>query len=89
MTLWRADAGRGQNGSGYRESDHPRAPTKPVSALSIKKGPLINSRHRDHRGIQYMVAVPSVARTVNRGDYEDEVAQDKRIDAPREKNRVL
>lgn len=23
MTLIRADAGRGQNGSGYRESDHP------------------------------------------------------------------
>lgn len=49
-----------------------------------KKGPLNNPADRDHC-IQYMVAVPLLFGRLTAADYEDEVAQDKRIDALREK----
>lgn len=49
-----------------------------------KKGPLNNPANRDHC-IQYMVAVPLLFGRLTAADYEDEVAQDKRIDALREK----
>ncbi|HJV81023.1 bifunctional 2-methylcitrate dehydratase/aconitate hydratase [Noviherbaspirillum sp.] len=49
-----------------------------------KKGPLNNPADRDHC-IQYMVAVPLIFGRLTAGDYEDEVAADKRIDALRDK----
>jgi 2-methylcitrate dehydratase len=49
-----------------------------------KKGPLNNPADRDHC-IQYMVAVPLIFGRLTAADYEDGVAQDKRIDALRDK----
>jgi len=49
-----------------------------------KKGPLNNPADRDHC-IQYMVAVPVLFGRLTAGDYEDEIAQDPRIDALRAK----
>ena len=49
-----------------------------------KKGPLKNPADRDHC-IQYMVAVPLLFGRLLASDYEDEVANDPRIDALREK----
>jgi len=49
-----------------------------------KKGPLNNPADRDHC-IQYMVAVPLLFGRLTAGDYEDEVAKDRRIDALRAK----
>lgn len=49
-----------------------------------KKGPLNNPADRDHC-IQYMVAIPLLFGRLTAADYEDGVAQDKRIDALREK----
>ena len=49
-----------------------------------KKGPLHNPADRDHT-IQYMVAVPLIFGRLTAADYEDNVAQDPRIDALREK----
>jgi 2-methylcitrate dehydratase len=49
-----------------------------------KKGPLNNPADRDHC-IQYMVAVPLIFGRLTAADYEDEVANDPRIDALREK----
>src|SRR5450830_252509 len=49
-----------------------------------KKGPLANPADRDHC-IQYMVAVPILFGRLTAGDYEDEVASDKRIDVLRDK----
>jgi 2-methylcitrate dehydratase len=49
-----------------------------------KKGPLHNPADRDHC-IQYMVAVPLLFGRLTAADYEDEVAQDPRINALREK----
>ena len=49
-----------------------------------KKGPLNNPADRDHC-IQYMVAVPLIFGRLTARDYEDDVAQDPRIDALREK----
>jgi 2-methylcitrate dehydratase len=56
------------------------------AALRIidKKGPLNNPADRDHC-IQYMVAVPLLFGRLTAADYEDKVAQDKRIDALRAK----
>jgi 2-methylcitrate dehydratase len=56
------------------------------SALRIidKKGPLNNPADRDHC-IQYMVAVPLIFGRLTAADYEDEVADDPRIDGLREK----
>ncbi len=49
-----------------------------------KKGPLANPADRDHC-IQYMVAVPILFGRLTAGDYEDDIADDPRIDALREK----
>lgn len=49
-----------------------------------KVGPLANPADRDHC-IQYMVAVPLIFGNLVASDYEDDVANDKRIDALREK----
>jgi 2-methylcitrate dehydratase len=56
------------------------------AALRIidKQGPLNNPADRDHC-IQYMVAVPLIFGRLTAQDYEDEVAQDPRIDALRAK----
>jgi len=49
-----------------------------------KKGPLDNPADRDHC-IQYMVAVPVLYGRLTAADYEDDVAQDPRIDALRDR----
>ena len=49
-----------------------------------KKGPLHNPADRDH-AIQYMVAVPLIFGRLTAADYEDNVAQDARIDTLRDK----
>jgi len=49
-----------------------------------KKGPLHNPADRDHC-LQYMIAVPLVFGRLTAADYEDEVAEDPRIDALRDK----
>ncbi|SEI89440.1 bifunctional 2-methylcitrate dehydratase/aconitate hydratase [Achromobacter sp. NFACC18-2] len=49
-----------------------------------KKGPLNNPADRDHC-IQYMVAVPVLFGRLTAADYEDDVAQDPRIDALRDR----
>ena len=56
------------------------------SAIRIidKKGPLNNPADRDHC-IQYMTAVPLILGRLTAADYEDEVADDPRIDALRAK----
>nr|WP_298688348.1 bifunctional 2-methylcitrate dehydratase/aconitate hydratase [uncultured Dongia sp.] len=49
-----------------------------------KKGPLHNPADRDHT-IQYMVAVPLIFGRLTAADYENDVAEDPRIDALRAK----
>jgi 2-methylcitrate dehydratase len=49
-----------------------------------KKGPLTNPADRDHC-VQYMIAIPLLFGRLTAADYEDEVADDKRIDALRAK----
>ena len=49
-----------------------------------KKGPLSNPADRDHC-IQYMVAVPIIFGRLTAGDYEDDIANDPRIDVLRDK----
>jgi 2-methylcitrate dehydratase len=49
-----------------------------------KKGPLNNPADRDHC-IQYMVAVPLIFGRLTARDYEDEIADDPRVDALRAK----
>ena len=57
------------------------------SRIIDKTGPLDNPADRDHC-IQYMVAVPMIHGRLTARDYEDEIAQDPRIDALREKMEV-
>ena len=52
-----------------------------------KTGPLDNPADRDHC-IQYMVAVPLIFGRLTAADYDDDVANDPRIDALREKMEV-
>ena len=52
-----------------------------------KQGPLNNPADRDHC-IQYMIAVPLWFGRLTAADYEDDVAQDPRIDALRAKMRT-
>lgn len=49
-----------------------------------KKGPLNNPADRDHC-IQYMIAVPLIFGRLTAADYEDEIANDPRIDPLRDK----
>ncbi len=53
-----------------------------------KTGPLDNPADRDHC-IQYMVAVPLIKGMLTAEDYEDSVANDRRIDALRAKMHVV
>lgn len=53
-----------------------------------KKGPLHNPADRDHC-IQYMVAVPLIFGRLTAEDYEDNIAQDSRIDILRDKMTCL
>jgi 2-methylcitrate dehydratase len=64
--------------------------TTQESAVRIisKDGPLHNPADRDHC-LQYMVAVPLIFGELTARHYEDEVAADPRIDALREKMRVV
>jgi len=52
-----------------------------------KTGPLDNPADRDHC-IQYMIAVPLIFGRLTAADYEDDIANDPRIDALREKMQV-
>src|ERR1700732_842626 len=56
------------------------------SAIRIidKKGPLANPADRDHC-IQYMVAVPLIPGGLTAADYEDDIANDPRIDRLRDR----
>ncbi len=49
-----------------------------------KKGPLHNPADRDHC-LQYMIAVPLLFGRLTAADYENEIAEDPRIDALRDK----
>ena len=64
--------------------------TTQESAVRIisKDGPLHNPADRDHC-LQYMVAVPLIFGELTARHYEDDVASDPRIDALREKMRVV
>ena len=53
-----------------------------------KTGPLANPADRDHC-IQYMVAIPLLHGRLTAQDYEDDVAQDPRVDALRAKMTVM
>ena len=53
-----------------------------------KTGPLANPADRDHC-LQYMVAVPLIIGRLTAADYDDNVAQDPRIDRLREKMEVV
>jgi len=53
-----------------------------------KTGPLDNPADRDHC-LQYMVAVPLIKGSLAASDYEDEVANDSRIDELRDKMEVV
>jgi 2-methylcitrate dehydratase len=52
-----------------------------------KTGPLANPADRDHC-IQYMVAIPLLFGRLTAADYEDQVAQDPRVDVLRAKMQV-
>jgi len=56
------------------------------SAIRIidKQGPLANPADRDHC-IQYMIAVPLIHGRLTAADYEDDIANDPRIDRLRDK----
>jgi 2-methylcitrate dehydratase len=57
---------------------------EPGVRIIDKTGPLANPADRDHC-IQYMVAVPLIFGRLSAADYEDNVAQDPRVDALRAK----
>ncbi|MFH5777829.1 bifunctional 2-methylcitrate dehydratase/aconitate hydratase [Heyndrickxia sp. FSL K6-6286] len=60
------------------------------SAVRIldKKGPLHNPADRDHC-LQYITAIGLIYGTINADHYEDETAQDQRIDQLREKMEIV
>ncbi len=60
---------------------------EPGVRIIDKTGPLANPADRDHC-IQYMTAVPLIFGRLTADDYEDDVAQDPRIDALRGKMEV-
>jgi 2-methylcitrate dehydratase len=60
---------------------------EPGVRIIDKTGPLANPADRDHC-IQYMVAVPLIFGRLTGEDYEDNVAQDARIDALRRRMQV-
>jgi 2-methylcitrate dehydratase len=60
---------------------------EPGVRIIDKTGPLANPADRDHC-IQYMVAIPLLFGRLNASDYENEVADDPRVDALRAKMQV-
>jgi 2-methylcitrate dehydratase len=60
---------------------------EPGVRIIDKTGPLANPADRDHC-IQYMVAIPLIFGRLTAADYEDEVANDPRVDALRSKTQV-
>jgi 2-methylcitrate dehydratase len=60
---------------------------EPGVRIIDKTGPLANPADRDHC-IQYMVAVPLLFGRLTAADYEDEIANDPRVDALRSKMQV-
>jgi 2-methylcitrate dehydratase len=60
---------------------------EPGVRIIDKTGPLANPADRDHC-IQYMVAIPLIFGRLTAADYEDEVAEDPRVDALRAKTQV-
>src|SRR5712672_226680 len=60
---------------------------EPGVRIIDKTGPLANPADRDHC-IQYMVAVPLIFGRLTEKDYEDQVANDPRVDALRSKMQV-
>jgi 2-methylcitrate dehydratase len=60
---------------------------EPGVRIIDKTGPLANPADRDHC-IQYMVAIPLLFGRLTAADYEDEVANDPRVDALRAKTEV-
>jgi 2-methylcitrate dehydratase len=60
---------------------------EPGVRIIDKTGPLANPADRDHC-IQYMVAVPLLFGRLTASDYEDQVANDSRVDALRAKMTV-
>src|SRR6266403_2272626 len=60
---------------------------EPGVRIIDKTGPLANPADRDHC-IQYMVAIPLLFGRLNAADYEDQVANDPRVDALRAKMQV-
>jgi 2-methylcitrate dehydratase len=60
---------------------------EPGVRIIDKTGPLANPADRDHC-IQYMVAIPLIFGRLNASDYENDVANDPRVDALRAKMQV-
>src|SRR3984893_16946846 len=60
---------------------------EPGVRIIDKTGPLANPADRDHC-IQYMVAIPLLFGRLTAADYEDEIANDPRVDALRAKMQV-
>ena len=60
---------------------------EPGVRIIDKTGPLANPADRDHC-IQYMVAVPLIFGRLTASDYEDQIANDPRIDVLRSKMQV-
>jgi 2-methylcitrate dehydratase len=60
---------------------------EPGVRIIDKTGPLANPADRDHC-IQYMVAIPLIHGRLTAADYEDDVANDPRVDALRAKMEV-
>ena len=60
---------------------------EPGVRIIDKTGPLANPADRDHC-IQYMVAIPLLFGRLNAADYEDQIAQDPRVDDLRAKMQV-
>jgi 2-methylcitrate dehydratase len=60
---------------------------EPGVRIIDKTGPLANPADRDHC-IQYMVAVPLIFGRLTAADYEDDIANDARVDALRAKTQV-
>jgi 2-methylcitrate dehydratase len=61
---------------------------EPGVRIIDKTGPLANPADRDHC-IQYMVAVPLIFGRLVAADYEDQIANDPRVDALRSKMQVV
>jgi 2-methylcitrate dehydratase len=60
---------------------------EPGVRIIDKTGPLANPADRDHC-IQYMVAIPLIFGRLTAADYEDDIAQDPRVDSLRAKIQV-